>query len=137
MPGPDFNVTHTAGTAVFAIGHGLAAGARLGVDVERAARTVDFARLARKLLTPAERDVLAALDDDTARLRFLRTWTCKEAMSKATGDGLRAPFDRIAVEPEVPPQLLEGPLPYAPPAWRLFRVPMPGDAIVTVALWQP
>ena len=137
LAGPDFNVTHTGLTAVFAIGHHLAPGQRVGVDVESAARTLNVARLARKLLTAEEHDAMSSCANaDDARLRFLRTWTCKEAMSKATGDGLRAPFGRIAVAPDEPPRVLAGPPPYTPEAWQLSRVPLPGDAIVTVAVWQ-
>lgn len=131
----DFNVTHTRNVAVFAIGHRPAAAIRIGVDVEHAGRSLGFDRLARKLLTGEERAALTALDEDSRRRRFLETWTCKEAMSKATGDGLSAPFSRFAVDPGAMPAVIAGPPPYEPSAWRLHRVAMPDDFLLTVALW--
>ena len=53
--------------------------------------------LARKFLTRRERAEIAPLTSDIRRKRFLRLWTCKEAMSKATGDALSAPFRYIDV----------------------------------------
>lgn len=135
-PSIDFNVSHTRGTAVFAIGTGLAEGVRVGVDVEHTERILGVDRLARKLLTAAERDAMAPLGQSERRRRFLQTWTCKEAMSKATGDGLSAPFGKFSVNPGTLPQLLEGPDPYTLGRWQLYRVPMPGDFIVTLALWK-
>ncbi len=122
--------------AVFAIGFGLPATQRVGIDIESAARAVNVQRLARKLLTDDERRAVATLSADHGRRRFLETWTCKEAMSKATGDGLRAPFGRIAVEPHDALRVIAGPAPYVPDAWQLHRVPIGDDYIVTVALWQ-
>ncbi len=135
-PRIDFNVSHTDEFAVYAIGHGLPAAVRIGVDVEHAARTLGVDRLSRKLLTEDERARMHGLDADARRGRFLRTWTCKEAMSKATGDGIAAPFGRISVEPDEPPRVLDGPSPYDPARWELHRVPAPDGYIVTVALHQ-
>ncbi len=132
----DFNVSHTAAFAVYAIGTGLAPDLRVGIDVEHGARAFGLERLSRKLLTSAERDRLHALDPELQRGYFLRTWTCKEAMSKATGDGIAAPFGRIAVDPDDPPRVLAGPPPYEPARWQLHRVPAPDGHIVSVALHQ-
>lgn len=134
--GIDFNVSHTRGIGVFALGTGLPAHVRIGVDVEHARRELGVDRLARKLLTPAEHQAFLQLNGNERQQRFLRVWTCKEAMSKATGDGLAAPFRAIAVEPGVLPQVLAGPDPYTPERWQLHRVPMPGEFIVSLALWQ-
>ena len=76
--------------ALFALAEGLPPGARVGVDVEHAGRAVNADGLARKFLCERERAALAPLDADARRGRFLRLWTCKEAMSKATGDALSA-----------------------------------------------
>ncbi len=132
----DFNVSHTRGIGVFAIGAGLPGHLRIGVDVEHEERQVGVDRLARRLLTPTERQAFLPLSGSERQRRFLRVWTCKEAMSKATGDGLVAPFRAIAVEPGAFPQVLEGPDPYTPDRWRLYRVPMPGAFVLTLALWQ-
>lgn len=136
-PGLDFNVTHTGALAAYVIGQREAGGLAFGIDIELCARQAGIARLARKLLTASERARLEALTQEAARLEFLRTWTCKEAMSKATGDGLAAPFGSFSVESGDLPQVLEGPPPYAPGCWALHRVPMPVPAFVTVAVHRP
>jgi len=127
----DFNVSHTDGVAII----GVTRGARIGVDVERIDRAVGADRLARKFLAPAERTALGEFSDDERRARFLKYWTCKEAMSKATGDGLIAPFARIHVD-ITGPRLLGGPPPYSPAAWTLHSALAPAPYLVTVALWH-
>ena len=127
----DFNVSHAGDVALI----GLARDTRIGVDIERADRKVDVDRLARKVLAPEERTTLAALPLPERRLRFLQLWTCKEAMSKATADGLAAPFGRLHVALGEPPRLLAGPAPYIAPHWRLFSPTLGTDWLATIALW--
>jgi 4'-phosphopantetheinyl transferase len=131
---PDFNVSHTKGGAVYAIAHGLPGHFRVGVDVERHDRQLDADRLARKFLTARERASLGE-DADERRQRFLRYWTCKEAMSKATGDGLIAPFARLDVDTGAGLTLLDGPPPYLPEAWRLHAIAVPDGFLATLAVW--
>ena len=57
-------------------------------------------------------------------------------MSKATGDGLLAPFRDIDVDLTAAPRLVSGPAPYRPPAWTLIAAPVPEDHFATVALWD-
>ena len=133
---PDFNVSHTGNVALICIGVALQRGERIGVDIERADRKVNADGLARRVLTRRERDALTNLDADARRRRFLRLWTCKEAMSKATGDALSAPFRRIDVALDHTIQLHAGPPPYTPERWRLHSVPVPEDFVATVAVWQ-
>jgi 4'-phosphopantetheinyl transferase len=134
--GIDFNVSHTRGVALIAIARGLGAGTRVGVDIEHRDRAVGTDRLARKFLSPREQATLADLAPDLRRQRFLRHWTCKEAMSKATGDGIAAPFGRLDVEIADPPCLLDGPSPYVPGHWSLSYAAVPDDWLATVALWR-
>ena len=132
----DFNVSHTADVALIGIRHDGRRTLRIGVDVERADRDVPADRLARRVLTPAEQSAQAALGHDERRRQFLRYWTCKEAMSKATGDGLSAPFRRIDVALTPQLRLRDGPEPYRPLAWRLLEAPVPAGYVGTVALWE-
>ncbi len=127
----DFNVSHAGDIALI----GLARDTRIGVDIERADRVVDVDRLARKVLAPDEWTALAALPLPERRLRFLQLWTCKEAMSKATADGLAASFGRLHVALGEPPRLIDGPAPYIAPHWRLFSPTLPPDWLATIALW--
>jgi 4'-phosphopantetheinyl transferase len=131
---PDFNVTHTGDAAMFGIVERPRM--RIGVDLERASRSIDALGLARRVCTPRERETLAALDDEPRRLAFLRLWTCKEAMSKATGDALAAPFRHLDVAREPDLALVAGPPPYTPRAWTLHSIAVPDGFIGTVALWS-
>jgi 4'-phosphopantetheinyl transferase len=133
---PDFNVSHTQDIALIGIGVGLKGIERIGVDIERADRSVNADGLARKFLSERERASLAPLSADARRLRFLRLWTCKEAMSKATGDALSAPFRDIQVALDDGPQLVAGPAPYSPDAWRLIAAEVPEGLLATVAIWR-
>jgi hypothetical protein len=58
-------------------------------------------------------------------------------MSKATGDGLMAPFGRLDVELGDPPRLITGPPPYVAQDWRLRAVDVPDGYLATLALWRP
>ena len=135
-PAPDFNVSHTRGGAVIGIAHGLPPGARIGVDVERQDRMLAADRLARKFLSAQEQATLPDADADLRRLRFLRYWTCKEAMSKATGDGLVAPFGRLSVAIDSGLALVAGPPPYIPADWRLHVIAVPAGFLATIAIWH-
>jgi len=134
--GLDFNVSHTGSVALIGLLRAAGRKTRIGVDVERAERAVGSDRLARKFLTPTEQATVAGLAPDDRRRRFLRYWTCKEAMSKATGDGLLAPFRHIDVDLSAAPRLVGGPAPYQPAAWTLVAAPVPADHFATVALWD-
>jgi len=134
--GIDFNVSHTRGVALIAVARDLPDAARVGVDIEHIDRDVGADRLARKFLTLREQATLVDLAPDMRRQRFLRHWTCKEAMSKATGDGLAAPFRRLDVELSDPPRLRDGPPPYLPDCWSLHDAGVPEDWLATVAIWR-
>lgn len=135
LPGaPDFNVSHTRDAALVAI----ATSVRIGVDLERRDRDVNAVRLARKFLTASERLAMGALAADARRELFLRLWTCKEAMCKATGDGLSAPLGRLSVSASQGRlELDSGPAPYLPADWQLVAIDVPTTHVATAALWRP
>lgn len=132
---PDFNVSHTRECALIAIGNG--SGDRVGIDIEHRDRITAADKLARKFLGAGEQERLARYAPTVQRERFLRWWTCKEAMSKATGDGLSAPFARIAVDIDPHPIVLAGPGSYTPAHWRLWAIDAPQGFLATLALWTP
>jgi len=134
--GIDFNVSHTAGIALIGVIRHRGRSVRIGVDVERAEREIATDALARRVLTPGERTALDGRTPDERRRLLLRYWTCKEAMSKATGDGLAASFRRIDVTLAPILRVNDGPAPYRPPAWTLAAAPVPDGYIATVARWN-
>jgi 4'-phosphopantetheinyl transferase len=130
----DFNVTHTRGIALIA--HLARPGFRVGVDIEAVDRTLAHDGLARKFLTAREREAIAGFDDDARRRAFLRLWTCKEAMSKATGDGISAPFDEIGIERRHGLVVVEGSGAYDPARWALHAIELSPELYATVAIWS-
>ena len=83
-----FNLSHSAGWAMFA----LAQNCEVGIDLESAARLkrgVDgLAGLAARVLSARELTIWQALPDAARDAAFLRAWTRKEAFAKAMGQGL-------------------------------------------------
>jgi len=128
----DFNVSHTQEVSLI----GIARSARIGIDVERIDRNVNADGLCRKFLTSAERATCEPVGADLRRQRFLHYWTCKEALSKATGDGLSAPFRQLEIELNDVIRLVAGPAPYAPAHWRLRAAEVPIGFFGTVAIWS-
>lgn len=84
--GWEFNLSHTGDRVVLALARGRA----VGVDVERLEPIPpdEMARLAESFFSPAERSALQSVDAARAGDAFLRTWTRKEAVLKAAGEGL-------------------------------------------------
>jgi 4'-phosphopantetheinyl transferase len=98
LPGTDLHasITHSGDL----VGLALTAVAPVGLDVERIS-DVDLDGLSRMVLHPDER---AGPDD------FFVYWTRKEAVVKATGDGLRVPLAQVRVSaPGSPPELVAYP----------------------------
>jgi 4'-phosphopantetheinyl transferase len=93
--GPLLSVSHSGDRVAMA----LSAHGPVGVDVEECSRQLDNA-IERHVLAPAE----SAAPDDRGIFAY---WTRKEALVKATGDGLRAPMTEITVSPpDEPPRLI-------------------------------
>ncbi|WP_018655805.1 4'-phosphopantetheinyl transferase family protein [Actinomadura flavalba] len=93
--GPFLSVSHSGDRVAVAIsGHGP-----VGVDVEEAAGRIGD-DVAAHLLAPGE----SATGEDA----LLAYWTRKEALLKATGEGLREPMTHLRVSaPDAPPALLD------------------------------
>jgi 4'-phosphopantetheinyl transferase len=67
----------------------VASDMEIGIDVETLDRAVPEAAVLAQVLSRAEQDEIASLDIDLARTaRFMRFWTAKEAVLKATGEGI-------------------------------------------------
>jgi 4'-phosphopantetheinyl transferase len=118
-----FSLAHSGRLVALAIG-----GARVGVDVEEAARLHDPIALAASVLTTTEREHLARATDTKAC--FLRYWTLKEAYTKALGEGLRIDPKTIGFTLANPPSL-DPP----DPTWHFAEyAPLPGYALALA--WQ-
>jgi 4'-phosphopantetheinyl transferase len=93
LPRLEFNLSHSDEAALFA----LAAGKRVGVDIERVRSGVDVDGIAQQVLTPAEIEKLSAAAATQKEDLFYAMWTQKEAYIKAIGLGLSAPVRQITV----------------------------------------
>lgn len=81
-----FSVSHT-------VDHGMLAftpKGRIGVDIEHRHVRHDIDGDIRKVFSKAERNALEITNETEKIARFLRLWTMKEAVIKATGEGFRA-----------------------------------------------
>jgi len=79
-----FNMSHSADTAVFAVSDG----GTVGIDVELFDRKVEIDDLSRHYYTASEQQALARLEEAEKHEMFFWLWTAKEARMKVTGEGL-------------------------------------------------
>ena len=108
LGGPGFSLSH-AGDLV---GVAVRPDGAVGLDIERVRPVTDLDALATHVHSPAER----ARGLDPAA--FFRTWTRKEALVKATGDGLSTPMSTITLAADRPAvQQWCGPGAPAGPVW--------------------
>jgi 4'-phosphopantetheinyl transferase len=112
----EFSVAHSGDLVAVAV-----ATAPVGVDVEQLEERPhelgggDPASLARMVLAAEEQAVLATVAASGRARAFLVAWTRKEAVTKATGDGLRVPFGAIVVARDTAaPRLVAWPYPQDP-----------------------
>ncbi|WP_409468010.1 4'-phosphopantetheinyl transferase family protein [Streptomyces sp. HC307] len=81
-------------------------GVRIGVDIERV-RPVSLNTLSSAVLSEAERDYLADIEPYLRQAAFIRCWTRKEAVVKASGIGIEAILSQIDVQPWEPRAVVE------------------------------
>jgi 4'-phosphopantetheinyl transferase len=126
-----FNLSHSANLAICAISSTCVP----GVDIEYLARDVDHDGLAGRFFSTREYAELQRIPVAARNRAFLTCWTRKEAVAKATGQGLHLPLRQIEVNvaPDEPPRLLG--LPKATTAgWTLHAVDAGGAYVATIAL---
>jgi 4'-phosphopantetheinyl transferase len=89
----EFNVSHSAGLALFA----FSGNRPVGVDVESLDREVDAEALATRFFSPQEAADLLSVPIEQRREAFFNCWTRKESYIKALGKGLQCPLDSFSV----------------------------------------
>jgi 4'-phosphopantetheinyl transferase len=116
--GPGFSLSH-AGDLV---GVAVRPDGPVGLDVEQARAVADLAALADHVGSPTER-----ARGDAEATAFFRMWTRKEALLKATGDGLGAPMTAITLAADRPAvERWTGPSAPPGPMWLHDLTPAPG-----------
>jgi 4'-phosphopantetheinyl transferase len=102
--GLQFNLSHAQHLGLI----GVSRGAAIGVDIEAMRPMAEMADIARRNFAPAEFDEWLRLAPSLKPAGFFACWTRKEAVIKATGDGLSMPLQRfvVSVNPAPPARLL-------------------------------
>ncbi|WP_171074683.1 thioesterase domain-containing protein [Nonomuraea basaltis] len=117
----------------------LATGREVGADLERFHPLANEQAFFEGALDERERDEFAALPEELRLNSALRTWTAKEAVLKATGDGLRVDPALFGFAGQRPGATW---VPEAAPEvarlaeWRVTHLPL-GRAIAAIAVRAP
>lgn len=88
-----FSLSHTRGAAAVAV----AEACDVGVDVEAAQQRAADMAVAENFFAPDEIAQLRAAEGPVRRDQFFALWVVKEAVVKATGEGLSRPLDSFSV----------------------------------------
>jgi 4'-phosphopantetheinyl transferase len=89
---------------------GISVSSLVGVDLEPAERRAHYALgVARRYFSAAEARALENIAPERMDESFLRAWACKEAVVKASGEGIANQLCRFTVEmdPDQPPAILD------------------------------
>lgn len=89
--GVTFNLSHSGNLVAIAIGRDRP----VGVDIEQSDRAVDGMVIARQYFSRSESSWLAELPADRRPAAFLRLWTAREALLKATAHGLTVALNQL------------------------------------------
>jgi 4'-phosphopantetheinyl transferase len=123
IAGAELSVSHSGDAVLVAV-----ADAPCGADVEQLKNERDVEGLSRLVLGDGEHAA-----DERA---FLRAWTRKEAVTKATGDGLRVPFSQVIVSSD-PPRVTSWPYPDPPDGVTLLDLAAPDGYLAALAVLGP
>lgn len=99
-----FNASHSGNLFVCAV----SSGSTIGVDVEEIRPMDDITAIASHFFSPTEQRHLTSLAEADRTHAFYECWTRKEAVIKATGEGVSRPLDsfEVAFGPAATPCLL-------------------------------
>lgn len=101
---PSFNLSHSEGLALYAVGRAWA----IGVDLEPVRSLSDGEAISERCFSRREREAWRALPSEQRPLGFFNCWTRKEAYVKALGSGLSCALDAfdVSLMPGEPARLL-------------------------------
>jgi 4'-phosphopantetheinyl transferase len=88
-----FNVSHSAGMALYAVSRQ----GPVGVDVEQVVPIPEMSAMIEECFALSEQHQLNQLPAPVRLHRFYRSWTCKEAVLKALGEGITDGLHRVEV----------------------------------------
>lgn len=128
-----FNLSHSQGLAVYAI----ACNREIGIDLEQIRPFPNAEEIAKRFFSVREFTEISILSPEQQQTAFFKTWTCKEAYLKATGDGLAGSLNQVEVmvTPGEPVRLLSirGNSQIAS-GWSLYELKPASDYIAALAV---
>lgn len=86
-----FNLTHSGRLALYII----ALQRDVGIDVECISGDREIDSIISRFFTQSEQTYLLNLSAAERQIAFFRCWTCKEAQTKASGEGISQGLDRL------------------------------------------
>jgi 4'-phosphopantetheinyl transferase len=114
----------------------VADGIRVGADIEmlRPVNAERLMRLTGSVLTGGERSYMAEVPAERLPAEFIRCWTRKEAVTKASGIGIEAAMGRLDVQPERSRALVRHTVGGCPAnTWTVQNLPTGPDHFAAVA----
>jgi 4'-phosphopantetheinyl transferase len=129
-----FNLSHAGGALILAVTDGQP----LGIDLESGRKLRSPVELAQRWFAPAEAKALAELPADRLTDTFLRLWTCKEAVLKASGRGIANGLGQVhfAIAPDGRLRGMVQPETGEPAAdWHLLAL-QPSDSHMGALAWR-
>ncbi|MCC2314668.1 4'-phosphopantetheinyl transferase family protein [Cellulomonas xiejunii] len=105
----------------------------VGVDLETIRSTLDVDAVAHVACSDTERAHLAGLSPAHARATFFRWWAAKEAVTKATGHGLKADFRTVVASGTDASSTWE----FDGTAWHVAEVRVDGSDVVGAVAVPP
>ncbi len=87
----NFNLSHSGDAALV----GITCNNLIGVDIEKMCDDTDVDAIMEMFFPELEAVLLRKYDDYERNKLFFISWTCKEAFTKAMGEGLNYPFKRL------------------------------------------
>jgi 4'-phosphopantetheinyl transferase len=100
----DFNLSHSGDVVLI----GVAKNLPVGVDVEKIKPLADLSQIAARYFSDSEQSDLSTLSGAARTAAFYHCWTRKEAVIKASGEGLSMALDtfRVSLLPGEPARLI-------------------------------
>ena len=91
--GLHFNMAHSGRIILF----GFIRNQKIGIDIEEIRKDIEIDEISERFFSPSERTYLASLPLSLRYDEFFRCWTRKEALLKATGEGLSVGLSSFSV----------------------------------------
>lgn len=84
-PSIQFNLSHSGQKMLVAVTDDC----RVGIDLEYTPKSIEVTALSKRYFSPEEKQLLSTCPTNQRTILFLKLWTCKEALLKASGSGLQ------------------------------------------------